>query len=109
MDKLIEGVTALAESEYNRASNKYGKLFNSDHQAYAVMLEEFEEAEQEARFIELRMQELWKLIKADLADSSKYSTLRALELYAINAACEFTQVAAMAKKAMLTIKDRQGE
>jgi len=41
---LNDGIKQLVDNEYNRASEKYGKEFNSSHEAYAVILEEIEEA-----------------------------------------------------------------
>lgn len=106
MKELMNQVEVLTNTEYSRASHKYGPTHYCDHQAYAVLLEEFQEAEQEKLDCESALDKLWQQIKLDRSDSTKRGILRSLELHAQLAACEFIQVAAMAKKALLTIERR---
>lgn len=107
MKELMNSVTSLIDEEYARASGVYGPLHNSDHEAYAVMLEEFQEADAERFDCECSLDKLWEQIKMDSSDYNKEGVLRRIECYAKLAACEFIQVAAMAKKAILTIERRQ--
>lgn len=104
MDKLIEDVKQLVDEEYNRAAIKFGATNNSDHESYAVLLEELEEADAELFQVQNQLDKFWLLTKANDSDISKYSRLLEMERRAVLAACEMIQVAAMAKKAALTVK-----
>lgn len=106
MDKLIADVTHLVEDEYNRAAIKFGATNNSDHESYAVLLEELEEAQSEVAEVHFQLQHFWELTKANDDDLSKFSRLLELERRAKLAACELIQVTAMAKKAAATVEIR---
>jgi hypothetical protein len=106
MDKLIAEVTELVEKEYGRAAAKFGCTNNSDHESYAILLEELEEAQCEVSEVHFQLQHFWELTKANDDDLSKYSRLLEMERRAKLAACELIQVTAMAKKAAITVCDR---
>ena len=98
MDELIEAVKALAREEYERAAKKFGGNFNSPHEAYAVILEELQEAKAEFNDIKDYVGWYWYNIKGNNAESHG-NALKALEETAIKAAAECIQIAAMAYKA----------
>ena len=98
MDKLKEAIKALVKEEYERAAQIHGKTFHSPHEAYAVIKEEVEEADFENDTIDLELSWLWENIKDNDTDLQSIS-LEDIEKFAINAACEYIQVAAMAYKA----------
>ena len=104
MEKLIEQVNELVTDEYHRASYKFGATNNSDHESYAVLLEEVQEADQEFKLVETQLEKFWLLVKSNDSDMSKYSRLMELERRAVLAACEIIQVAAMARKAAITVE-----
>lgn len=107
MKKLIEEVKELIEREYGRASAQYGLTHHSDHEAYAVLLEELEEAKDEVRFCESAVQKFWEQIKKDVkCQPFKLNSLELVYNNALMGACELIQVAAMAKKASITICDK---
>lgn len=106
MEKLIAEVNELVEREYGRAGAKFGLTNHSDHESYAVLLEEFDEAKDEVSVIDQRMALFWQEVKLDAPDEHKSATCKGIELAALLAACELIQVAAMAKKAALTVCDR---
>lgn len=107
MEKLIEEVTQLVEAEYGRAGARYGLTHHSDHEAYGVLLEEFQEAEEEVRLCGSALELLWKKIKRDSHDDRKMESLSLIQTKALLGACELIQVAAMAKKSAITICDRR--
>lgn len=107
MDKLIEEVSTLVQHEYARASDKFGHVNHSDHESYAVLLEEFQEAQYEVHHAEKTLDKFWDLVKRDYFDDSKVVELDTLKKQALFAACELIQVAAMSEKAMITIRRRQ--
>lgn len=107
MEKLMEEVKECVEHEYSRASDNYGPTNHSDHESYAIILEEFQEAETELTHCSHDLCLLWEFIKADLEDSEKRYKLRSIQHHALLAACECIQVAAMAYKALLTSESRE--
>lgn len=106
MDKVVAEVKESVEREYGRAGAKYGLTNHSDHESYAVLLEEVQEAEEELAHLGKDVYEFWYGVKNDVNDYDKYIQCRKIEKRAIMAACELIQVAAMAKKAAVTICDR---
>lgn len=106
MNKLIAEVSELIEREYGRAGAKFGLTNHSDHESYAVLLEEFEEAKFEAESFERCLNEFWYHVKGDFGLDDKFASCQRMEKRALLCACEMIQVAAMAKKAALTVCDR---
>lgn len=106
MTKLIEEVKELVERERGRAGAQFGLTNNSDHESYAVLLEEFQEAQTEVDTVDDKLSVFWGLVKANGSPETKFNVLKSMEDTAILAACELIQVAAMAKKAEITVCDR---
>lgn len=106
MDKLIKEVSELVEAEYGRAAAKFGCANNSDHESYAVLQEELDEALDEVGVVEDAMAYFWGQVKRNSPDQEKIKICDKLEKCALLAACEFIQVAAMAKKAAITVAGR---
>lgn len=106
MDMLIMEVMELVEHEYGRASAKFGPTNHSDHESYAVILEEIQEAKLNIDSFEKEMSVFWDMVKDNADDRSKCAGLRRMQSEALLGACELIQVAAMAKKAVLTVCDR---
>lgn len=106
MKKLIAEVTELIEREYGRAGAKFGLTNHSDHESYAVILEEFQEAQNEVDAFERDMSMFWSMVREDVNDNNKYARLCRMQTKALLGACEMIQVAAMAKKAAMTVCDR---
>lgn len=107
MDKLIEEVQSVIEKEYARASAEHGRMHNSDHEAYAVTLEELDEAAEEIQSCWSALSKFWEYVK----ENNNYlpfrlNSMKLVQEKALLGACELIQVAAMAYKAQVTIKDR---
>lgn len=96
MKELKEAVRVLMNEEYERAAERFGEKFNSPHEAYAVIKEEAEEAQNEMRYILGQMEAYWIRIKENMITDGSLETI---EKTALNTACECIQVAAMAYKA----------
>lgn len=86
-------------NEYKRAEKAHGGTFHSAHEAYAVVLEEAEEAVADIDKVCDWMDFVWMRTKKDLKSALAYKSMqdRALE-----AAAECIQVAAMCRKALLS-------
>lgn len=99
MKKLTTEVTDLIDREYGRAAEQHGAKHHSPHEAYAVIKEELEEAQEEIEIVDDKLGEFWEAAKRDFLYGCN---LNAGIIYkrAMNGACEMIQVAAMAKKAL---------
>ena len=94
MNVVSEDVGKLVEKELEAANERFPQL-HSEHEGWAVMQEEAEELREECDSIELAMEQLWHRIR-DGIPTAQYVPL--VEQYAVAAACEAIQVAAMAQK-----------
>lgn len=94
MNAIKEDVIKLVEKELKSANEKF-PLFQSDHEGYAVIKEEVEEAKEEVVWVKEKLECIWELIR-----KNKDATLEAefLKEFAIKGAIELIQVAAMAQK-----------
>lgn len=99
MTKLRKAVEGLVDMELVLASEQHGERFRSAHEAYAVILEEFEEAVDEISHIRENLFGLWNTTKSNDYNGGEYS-LDNIMSAAESAACECIQVAAMAEKAL---------
>lgn len=96
MKELRRKVTDLKWEELSMA-NKEFPMFHSDHEAYGVLDEELNEAVDAAHeaihsFGDFR----YAVFNDD--EELKTSAIDSIEKYAVEAACEYIQVAAMARK-----------
>ena len=96
MKDLLHEVQASVMTEYGRARKKFGPANNSNHESYAVILEEYEEANSETVAFERCLRDYWSGIKANTATKNQPDQMRKI---AENAAAEWIQVAAMCYKA----------
>lgn len=98
MQKLIDCIKALVSFELYRASKIHEPRFSSYHEAYAVILEEYEEAKEAFELVEWRRGLAWDSIKHD---EDPDGLLKVMEKAAIAVAAEMIQVAAMCRKARM--------
>jgi len=95
MKKLLTEVQACVFMEYQRAAEKFGPANNSLHESYAVILEEFEEAQTEERGFEWNLRSFWNGVMANTATNGQLQQMRSIA----EKAAEWIQVAAMCYKA----------
>ena len=100
MKNLTEAISELVIQEYDRATVKFGAKHNGPHEAYAVILEEFEEAQYCIGCLEYEIAHFWGAVKKNKIDTCE-GTPEEIKIAAIQAAAELIQVAAMAHKAQL--------
>lgn len=61
---LMKNIENLIESELDNARNRFDNI-NSSHEGYAVILEEFEELQEEIFNFQQNLQGLWKATKSN--------------------------------------------
>jgi len=101
MKKLQNEVKQSINNEYDRAAKKFGPKNNSLHESYAVILEEFEEAQLELDLFKTFLRNFWNNTKENNSESA-FNNLKDMQERAEQAACELIQVAAMCHKASLS-------
>lgn len=94
MNVVENEVRELVEKELAAANERF-QAFASAHEGYAVILEGLEEANEDAKFCELYVNQIWYFVKADTNADERAS---ALYRSAVKCACEMIQLAAMSKK-----------
>ena len=94
-----EVVETLAEYELEDANKHHPKYFASDHEAYAVIKEELEEAEQEMRELSAGLDLMWSRIKWDESIEDNLIDLKRTAYFLI---AEVVQVYAMCEKGLRT-------
>lgn len=94
MLRLLDNVKTLVKTELDLANEQH-PMFSSNHEGYAVIHEEVEEAYDEMIRIEYYDGLLWGDVKED---ESVEEDADEIERHAIRCACECIQVAAMCEK-----------
>lgn len=94
---LLNDLERLIKNERQRADKIHPPVFNSNHEAYAVIYEEWDEAQEEGEFFSIGIKTLWKLIKSDEKCEVVYKPMYNT---ALRACAEWLQVAAMCEKAI---------
>ena len=96
---MRDKIEQLVAEELARANDKFPG-FASNHEAYAVLLEEVEELGDDLDTMTCEMGGLWRFTKAQKAFDTRVPkhSLERINRAAINAAMEAIQAAAMAKK-----------
>lgn len=103
MMSLEAEIERLATVELERANKKF-PLFASDHEGYAVILEEFQESEEEVNRARFRLNRLWESVRADEAQTEYARHIRERML---KAAAEAIQTAAMCEKFIQSQEERK--
>lgn len=102
MQELIESVKKIVDEELQRANAVNGDKFHSNHEGYAVIKEELEEASKELREASSNLEDLWYGVKNNESEITYYA--EQLKKRAILLAAETIQTAAMATKFIESFK-----
>lgn len=97
MEELIGSVKKLVDEELQRANSENGDKFPTMHDGYGVILEEFQETQEELDRANEKLKIIWSCIRQD-NESGAVQGAQLLKKRAILTACEAIQVAAMAEK-----------
>lgn len=107
MDAVKEDVELLVQKELESANKRF-PMFHSDHEGYAVLKEEVEEAETDLIRTKDQVASLWRFTKKNLS-KPKESAAESIKEFAIELAIEAIQVAAMAQKFIDSKRERVKE
>lgn len=88
------------QAEFENIKKQWGPCYNSEHEAYAVLKEEVEEAKDDLTIITEDLGFLWNAVKGN-SDKPYSAALKHLQQTAVELAIEAVQIAAVAKKAEL--------
>ena len=108
-EKAAESIEQAVVYELQNIVKNYGAVYASEHEGYAVLKEEIEEAADDLDGINKNLAYIWALIKNNhiKKDSNALNGWEALvetKQYAIALAEEATQVAAVCERFLETIK-----
>ena len=106
MNAVYDKLQPLINEELEAANKEHGQ-FNSYHEGYAVLLEEFEETQSELDEVKRYMDYMWGHIKDDNNTCTQHFAAR-VQTVAMRAAAEAIQVAAMALKIHNMNEDKEG-
>lgn len=104
MKQLMTEVNGAIEAELNRAQVNYGRTYHSPHEGYGVLAEELWEAEEEHDHVDYIRRLMLRALQ--LEDTELLlQHMQGIVDRATLAACEYIQVAAVAKKMILTLSE----
>lgn len=93
---LMQNIEKLIGSELENARSRFDNM-SSSHEGYAVILEEFEEAQEEMYNFQLTLQSLWKAVKSN-DECSKSENIKLMEDVSKNIIKESIQLGAMCRR-----------
>lgn len=99
-------VETLICGELRTAKEQHGETFNSLHEAYAVALEELEEANRDFEDIKRVFNYFWKDVKEDVENFATID-LTTTRDYSVEAIKELAQFAAMIDKTLKTLEKKK--
>lgn len=91
----------LVEKELKSANANF-PLFDSNHEAFAVLLEEIEEAHEEMITLELLKNNIWKMTKEGADPEALHEQYTEAYSAAVRLAVEAVRCAAMARKGIVS-------
>lgn len=98
---VTEELIKLIDKELEAANKKFG-LNHSNHESFAVLREEIDEAEERIAEVEHRAAELWQGIKKNDSDEATRKRYTGIWASATQLAIEAIQIAAMARKGLIS-------
>ena len=102
-EKAKEAIELAVKFEHNNITTKYGNVYASEHEGYAVLKEEIEEAADDLDQLNKDLAYLWALVKNNHIKNGN-GTISEARDYAEMLAQEAVQVAAVCERFLETIK-----
>lgn len=103
-EKATESIDQAVAYELQNIVKKYGHIYNSEHEGYAVLLEEVEEADSEMIFVKGILEKLWESIKCNKVNKE---LLYYVKKHALSLAEEAVQVVAVCERFEETVVNKE--
>ena len=101
-------INAAVAAETENAKKNWGPGYHSEHEAWAVLKEEVEEAAEEHKTIEDCLTALWNAIRKGGQQERQKNSLAYIFQHAQDLATEAVQIAAVARKYLDTLEGTNG-
>lgn len=108
MNIVRNDIENLVKKELLSSNRKY-PLFHSGHEAYAVILEEYDEAWEELVGVNEGVRSIWQNVKEDNISKELKEVILEAKDRAVKLACEAVQVAAMLDKFIMSFEEQFNE
>lgn len=105
-EEIIAGISELVNQERELGDKKHFKITHSDHESYAVILEEYEEVKEELQDFTDFMADFWKTVRNDNKEPEKLWALKDMSKSCYNLIYEAIQLAGVVEKAADSICER---
>lgn len=100
-EKAVEALELAINFEFNKITADHGEVYASEHEAYAVLLEEVEEAREAYKCMKIWLKAAWRNIKAN---ENNQLVIEKIKEEAIELIKESVQCAAVCERFLETIK-----
>lgn len=107
IDPIMTDLHPVLKSEYLRAKADHGDVYHSPHEAWGVLMEEWDEVCEEIEQAGERLRDIAREVRRDDAQGLA-QTFGSIQLFAMRAAAELIQVAAVCWKAVDTMEAKEG-
>ena len=101
--KADEAVLQAVCYELQNIVRNHGAVYASEHEAYAVLLEEVQETSEANRFMGMRLESIWCAIRNNVLSKQEYH-VEEVKKFAIQTALEAVQCAAVCERFIETLK-----
>lgn len=101
--KASESIEQAVAYELQNIVKNYGATYASEHEGYAVLLEEVQEASEACRFMGARTESIWCAIRNNVLKKQNYH-IEEVKKFALELAKEAVQCAAVCERFLETIK-----
>lgn len=102
--KTDEKINEAVKLELVNAVKTYGPKYNTLHEAYAVLLEEFEEANNDINYIHNHLKSIWENVKGD-DEPEALDEVYQVYIISKELAKEAVQIAAVSQKIIAGAKN----
>ena len=106
IDHIMTDLHQVIKAEYLRAKADHGDVYHSPHEAWGVLMEEWDEVSDELEEAGERMRDISRQIRHP--DEHLAQTFDSVQYFAMRAAAELIQVAAVCWKAVDTMEAKEG-
>lgn len=103
-------INELIIGEYTKAREDWGDTYNSLHEAYAVLLEEIEEAKEYFEYLTQNIELLWLEIRKDFDKKNKkniFQNCKSTKIICTNTILELAQVGGVLMKTIDTLEVKE--